>query len=327
MNKKEYCIGIDIGGSHIKMAIFDYENLNNKDVYENKIIEFEEVYFNKEDKKDQNTVINFIETNIQNMKKSLSNKIGLDFSENINFVGVACPGIIQNGVIKNAENLNIDEYNILEFLKSIFNAKDIVVINDGLAGIYGEKEFGNLKDAKDALFLTIGTGIGGEAILNGEVVKTSTNIGFEFGHIIIELNGKKCSCGKNGCFEQYGSMRTLRKYINEVLNESAHLDLNQILNEEYLNKNEKENIRIKESLDRYIYDLANGIVSLCEIFNPQIICVSGSFSKYDYLFKSLQEELKKRPTVTENRAVIKPGLLKNDANIYGAVIYGKVRNV
>lgn len=315
---KEYCIGIDIGGSHIKMAILDSKN---------EIIDFEEVYLNKEDKVSKKSVIDFIESNIIYMKNELSKRLGEEVFRNIYLVGVSSPGIIKDGIIKNAKNLNIDEYNISKFLKESFNINNIVVINDGLAGTYGEKELGTLKDVKDGVFLTIGTGIGGEVILNGEVLKTSTNIGFELGHTIIELNGRKCSCGKYGCFEQYCSMRVLREYINNVLKQEKHLDLDKILNEEYLNKNDIENIEVKKVINRYIEDLADGIVSICEIFNPQLICISGSFSKFAYLFTLLRDELKNKKTVTDNNAEIKAGLLQNDANIYGAVIYGKVKDV
>ena len=89
---------------------------------------------------------------------------------------------------------------------------------------------GNLKEYENALFLTLGTGIGGAFYYKNELIVPNTYSGMEIGHMVIEVNGKKCRCGKNGCFEEYASMRAFRNRIREIyniedVNSSIALDL------------------------------------------------------------------------------------------------------
>ena len=80
-----------------------------------------------------------------------------------------------------------------------------------------ENTYGSLKNYNRSVFLTLGTGIGGAVIINNNLLDCGDLPGCEFGHMIIEKNGKQCNCGKKGCFEKYASMKALKTNLREVL--------------------------------------------------------------------------------------------------------------
>ena len=86
----------------------------------------------------------------------------------------------------------------------------IKLSNDAKCAAIAEQRYGCLRGYKDSIFLTLGTGIGGAAFLKGELLEPKRFSGFEFGHMIINKNGKECSCGKKGCFETYSSIRAFQ---------------------------------------------------------------------------------------------------------------------
>lgn len=186
MNKKtigmkKYNIGIDIGGSHIRLALVNGLN----------VIDFEEVYILDENKKDQEKIIKYINTNVFKLYNKILNK-NIISSLNILKIGVAFPGIYQDGIIYNANNLNIKRYKILKAFKKIFKNKEIEISNDAEASLKAEMEK-NLKNIQNGMFLSIGTGIGGKVIQDGKILNGSN---LELGHITFKLGGAKCSCGK-----------------------------------------------------------------------------------------------------------------------------------
>ena len=113
-----------------------------------------------------------------------------------------------------------------------------------------EKEYGSLKKYDDAVFLTVGTGIGGAVYLGGKLLKPKKYEGFEIGHMVIEKDGIKCNCGRNGCFEKYASMKAFkeavqRKFevenltgreIRDLLNDAENREKAQDVIDEYIEK-------------------------------------------------------------------------------------------
>jgi len=297
-------IGIDIGGSHISVGLINETG---------KIIcKSETDINNKLNEEDFSKIL--INTIIENIEKVLENS-KTDITK-IKLIGIAVPGMVSKTSIIKAENLHIKNLNIVEEINKYFNIP-IKLRNDAKCAALAEKEYGSLKKAKDAIFLTLGTGIGGAIFLNGELLVPKKYEGFELGHITIERNGLECNCGRKGCFEKYASMRALKEKIAKILGKKD------ITGEELKNILENLNdIEINKIVDEYIDNLCIGIASLINIFEPEVISLGGSFAYYEKtLLNKFVLRLEKEELFNKNNLPkIKLAKLKNDAGIIGAVL-------
>ena len=323
-------IGIDLGGSHIGIGL-----LNNDNRIVNKIEkDIDEIG------RYEKQILKFIDEQIEILKKN--NRIDL--------IGIATPGNIKGDCMENLVNLGIKR---LDFSGLIEKNKDIIfqINNDSKAAGVAEMEYGALKKYKDAVFLCLGTGIGSAVFLNGKLLKANKNIGFELGHMIIDKNGLKCNCGKRGCFETYCSIKRFKENIANILNlkESSSEEIKEILEKMMItDKNGKDSIlinllgnetsivygklciseqdvlRVREVVEQYISDLIIGLSNIIEIFEPEAICLGGSFVFFKNIFyNKLVEEMNKRKYVFNKDDLPKIVLaeLKNDAGIIGAVLW------
>ena len=322
-------IGIDLGGSHIGIGL-----LNNDNRIVNKIEkDIDEIG------RYEKQILKFIDEQIEILKKN--NRIDL--------IGIATPGNIKGDCMENLVNLGIKR---LDFSGLIEKNKDIIfqINNDSKAAGVAEMEYGALRKYKDAVFLCLGTGIGSAVFLNGKLLKANKSIGFELGHMIIDKNGLKCNCGKRGCFETYCSIKRFKENIANILNlkESSSEEIKEILEKMMItDKNGKDSIlinllgnepsivygklciseqdvlRVREVVEQYISDLIIGLSNIIEIFEPEAICLGGSFVFFKNIFyNKLVEEMNKRKYVfnKDNLPKIILAELKNDAGIIGAVL-------
>ena len=323
-------IGIDLGGSHIGIGL-----LNNDNRIVNKIEkDIDEIG------RYEKQILKFIDEQIEILKKN--NRIDL--------IGIATPGNIKGDCMENLVNLGIKR---LDFSGLIEKNNDIIfqINNDSKAAGVAEMEYGALRKYKDAVFLCLGTGIGSAVFLNGKLLKANKNIGFELGHMIIDKNGLKCNCGKRGCFETYCSIKRFKENIANILNlkESSSEEIKEILEKMMItDKNGKDSIlinllgnepsivygklciseqdvlRVREVVEQYISDLIIGLSNIIEIFEPEAICLGGSFVFFKNIFyNKLVEEMNKRKYVfnKDNLPKIILAELKNDAGIIGAVLW------
>ena len=93
----------------------------------------------------------------------------------------------------------------------------INIRNDAKCAAVAEKTYGSMKDYDDAVFLTLGTGIGGAVFMGGKLLEPKRYSGFEIGHMVVNKGGRLCSCGKRGCFETYASIKALKMKVTETL--------------------------------------------------------------------------------------------------------------
>lgn len=192
--------------------------------------------------------------------------------------------------------------------------------NDAKCSALAEKMYGSLKNYSDALFICIGTGIGGAAFMNDKLLEPSGFSGFEFGHMIIEKDGRECSCGKKGCFETYASIKALKQRVTAILGEKPDIS-GQYLREHLLIK---DNPLVQLEVESFLNYLKIGIGNLIDIFEPQAICLGGSFAYYegnpilDRLIKKINE--KDTTFTTSKKPDIVTAYFKNNAGIIGATI-------
>ncbi len=299
-------IGVDIGGSHIGVGL-----INDLGKIIEKIEKDVSIGLNREDY-EKILVDNLIELITELLEKSKT-----DISK-IKLIGIAVPGTVSNTHIVKAENIHIRDFDIVSEINKYFNVP-INLRNDAKCAALAEKEYGSLKKSEDAVFLTLGTGIGGAVFLGGNLLKPKEYEGFEIGHMVIEKNGMKCNCGRYGCFEKYASMKTLKDTIQKEYekNDLSGQEIKVLIDEEV------ETEKMQKILNEYIKNLSLGIANLINIFEPDTISIGGSFVYYkEILVPKLEEALKEKNATFNGRKDIKIVLakLKNDAGIIGATI-------
>lgn len=296
-------IGVDVGGSHVGIGIVNATG--------NLLLKKEKDYDKKQDDMSNivlNTIIEIIKEIIQ------ENNINL---EEIESIGIAFPGTVSETSVIKAENLGIENYEVVKKIQKEFNVP-IYLENDAKCAAIAEKELGSLKKYEDSVFLIVGTGIGGAVFLDGKLLKPKRFSGFEVGHMVINKNGIECNCGRKGCFETYCSMKRLKEKI------SKEFDLNTIDGikiREFIEQNQ-ENDKLDKILDEYIQDLQIGIANLINIFEPQAISIGGSFGHYEILLKRLQDKINEKTELYNKEQIPKilTADLKNDAGIIGAAM-------
>ncbi len=299
-------IGIDIGGSHVAIGLINGNG---------KIIAKEDQDLNN-DLRSKDYCKKLVNTIIELITKILEEK-KIDIKE-ISLIGIAIPGTVSETHIIKAKNLHIKDFNIVSEINKYFNIP-IVLRNDAKCAAIAEKEYGSLKKYDDALFLTIGTGIGGAVYLGGKLLKPKKYEGFEIGHMVIKKDGIKCNCGRKGCFEKYASMKTFKDRIQSKFNNKnlTGKEIKELLTDKSYQK------EIEEIIDEYIEDLSIGLANLINIFEPEVISIGGGFVHFkDILLEKLVNKLNKEDMLFNNQAVPKiiTAKLKNDAGIVGSVI-------
>lgn len=297
-------IGIDVGGSHVGLGIIDEEG--------NLLLKNEMDYLFHDE--DMSEIV--VDTIIGLIYKTIGEN-NIDKGE-IELIGVTFPGTVAGGVVVKAENLGIENLDIENELKKEFNVP-IYLQNDAKSAAKAEKCFGSLKDYDDALFLIIGTGVGGAAFLGGKLLTPKRYSGLEVGHMVIHKDGEKCNCGRSGCFEAYASMKRLKLKIQKEF-ELHDIDGRNI--KKFMLEN-KDNEKLNNILDTYIDYLTIGVCNLINIFEPEIISIGGSFAHYkEILVDRLEKKLLERKELYNKDTIPKIVVaeLKNDAGIIGAVI-------
>jgi glucokinase len=251
----------------------------------------------------------------------------------VNCIGVGSPGSVnlRTGRIEGScpnlpQMLNV---NLKRWLSDHFDYP-IHVDNDANVMALAEFRFGAAKGFKDAFCLTLGTGIGGGIILDGELFHGSSFAGAEFGHMTISHNGRKCNCGGIGCLEMYASApamvkdakRLLRKDRKSIIHRLNKGDLDRLTTEVIFQAEKKGDETASRVINQACAYLGAGIASAVNLINPQVVVIGGGVSQGGLGFiRRIEKEVKKRafPSATKKLKVVK-AKLGNDAGFIGAAI-------
>ena len=299
-------IGIDLGGSHVGVGLIEKE----------KLIDSIDKNFTEEDKINiENSILKYIEDGIYQLLYKNNLKI-----QDIEKIGIASPGTISNQVIVKAGNLGLYNFDIVSKLKIKYPIP-IQIRNDGKCAALAEKEFGAMKQYDDCVFVNIGTGIGGAVFLDGKLLEPKRYSGFELGHMIIQKDGKLCTCGKKGCFERYCSIKALKETITNTLQIENYNISGQYLREVLMVENKD---KIEKDIQEFLENLTIGIGNLIDIFEPEVICFGGSFSYYEGnpLLDAFIQKINNKNTTfnSDSKPKIVTAILKNNAGIIGATL-------
>ena len=298
-------IGIDLGGSHIAIGVVDNKR---------KILEKVKKRITKAEK---NNIKKIIEEYI--IEKTANFLEQYKITE----LGIAIPGTVKKETVVKSVNLGLKNYEIVKNLQEKIQLP-IKIRNDAKCAALAENTYGALKSYDRSIFLTLGTGIGGAVVIHNELLDTGELPGCEFGHMLIEKNGRLCKCGKKGCWETYASMKAFKDNLREILGLDERTSGKELL--DILRKTDKNNskyIQINKLIEQYIDYLSIGISNLINIFEPEAIGIGGSFVFYEEVFleKLKSKLLKDNLLFNERKEInIQTAILDNDAGIIGATL-------
>jgi len=260
MGNLKYATGIDLGGTFVKYALVSSAG----DI----LVEGKLPIGGKATKEDTLYAIeSSIQITIDKAKEESVEVVG---------IGIGSPGIVCDAVVMGgADNLNGWE-NI--DLGKIFSTKfNLPVFADNDANVMGlgEAVYGAAKDCTDVIFITVGTGIGGAIIANGQLYGGYKNRGTEMGHVTIDHKGIDCNCGGRGCLEAYASTSALIEQYAKFAGKNAEEINGHYIVEQFL-AGEKYAVQCMEEHTDY---LGHGIAGFINTFAPQKVVIGGGISE------------------------------------------------
>ena len=312
----KYCIGVDLGGTNIKIGIVD--------------IETAQILVSSSVPTKAPRPAEDIAVDIFNLSKKLLCEINLDLSE-IMWVGVASPGIVKNGTVITATNLawrNVPFGMIL----SRMIGKEVHLANDANAAAYAEALAGVGKGKSTLAILTLGTGVGGGLVINGRIFEGFNGFAAEMGHMVINADGRECGCGKRGCLEAYcsataivkESRRVMSLYKDSLMWKLCDFDIDNLNAKIPFDAKEMSDIAATKVVDDFIDNLAVGISNVINVFQPSVLCIGGGVSSQgDALMIPLRDRVERYSFgFAEGRTKLYTAKFKNDAGIIGASLLG-----
>mgnify|MGYP002624960228 CR=1 FL=1 len=227
-------------------------------------------------------------------------------------IGVAVPGSVnpQTGIVIDAHNLGFHHTPLQALLEAAVQ-KPVSLINDADAATLAEHRIGALCGTKTAMLITIGTGIGGGLILNGELFRGGRGNGTEPGHMVLHNGGRQCTCGIEGCAETYCSATRLAKDGGAFGCTSAKGTIHAA---------KAGNAEAKELFDCYVDDLGSYIVSIVNLLDPERIAIGGGVcGAGSFLLDPLRRNVEAK-CFFETCPEIVVASAGNDAGIIGACL-------
>jgi glucokinase len=246
---------------------------------------------------------------------------------------LATAGIIdvKNGIVTDSPNLpgwkNLALRSIVE---EKYRLKTFL-INDADAAALGEHRFGVGRGIDTLVLLTLGTGIGGGIVINGKLYLGATVSAAEIGHMVVDANGPRCACGRNGCLETLASGTAVAREAISSINRGEKSSLTDIVAGKteaitaeavYLAAKDGDSLSL-ESIARATYYLGIGVVNLVNIFNPEMVVMGGGMAGMGgLLLDPVADMVKKEAFPLMARSVrIVPAQLGNDAGVFGAAAF------
>jgi glucokinase len=306
-----YAIGVDLGGTNIKLGI-----VSNK----GKIINITSVKTHADEGPDK--VISQIIKGINHLQKGAKVKI--------KGIGIGAPGVVKHkkGIVEHPPNL--PGWGKVELRKVVRNSTGVNVFieNDANAAAIGEMIFGAGVDLESFIMITLGTGVGGGIIRKRKVFRGETNAAGEIGHVSINYNGPKCRCGSRGCIETYVGNAYLTKRTRAALKKHPESKLNKIIEQNDGHLSPRLISEAASAGDEFAKSVAvttgnllgfalAGVVNVLDIAN---VIIGGGVAGFgEVLFDSIESALKERTLQSlRERVSVLPASLSNNAGIKGA---------
>lgn len=303
----KYCFGVDLGGTTVKMGFFrtDGELLDKWEI--------------KTRKENQGEAI------LPDIAAAITAKLAEKGAnrEDVVGIGIGIPAAVsKEGIVKRTANIGWEHKNVKRELEELTGIK-VVAGNDANVAALGEMWKGGGQGYENLVVVTLGTGVGGGVIIDGEMLVGATGAGGEIGHISVNYEETdKCGCGKTGCLEQYASATGVVRLAKKRL--AGNTDATILKMEDVTAKDvfdavkagDKVAIEIAEEFGDY---LGKGLASVSAVADPEIFVLGGGVSKAgEILFRFVEGPYKKYAHRLTEQATFTLAKLGNDAGIYGA---------
>lgn len=252
--------------------------------------------------------------------------------DDVKSIGLGTPGTVNKalGVIEFSNNLKFDNLPAVEMLRERLG-RECFIENDANCAALGEAKAGAGNGVNDFIAITLGTGVGSGVVTNGKILSGANYAAAEMGHMVIVVDGVKCTCGRHGCWESYASATSLISQTREMMrHEQDSLmwglcddDLNKVNGRTAFDGMRAGDAAAKKVVDRYIYYVACGLINAINIFQPEIICIGGGIShEGETLLEPLRRHIKRErySMYSKTQTKICVAQLGNDAGIIGAAL-------
>ena len=302
---KKYVFGVDIGGTSVKLGLFDVEG---------NVLDKWEIPTRTENGGEK--ILPDIADSIREKMK----QIDKDF---VAGVGVGAPGPVDGkGIVHRAVNLGWGTFSIKDTLGDLLNMP-VMAGNDANVAALGEMWMGGGQGYRDLVVVTLGTGVGGGIIIDGKMLTGATGAGGEIGHIHVNDEEEEiCGCGNKGCLEQYSSATGITRLANQLL---ASSDKDSVLRGgevsaktvfDAVKERDPLAVEVAEKFGKYLGD---GLASIACVVNPEAIVIGGGVSKAgEILIDFIRPHYEKNVFHGSRQVKFSLATLGNDAGIYGA---------
>ncbi len=301
----KYVFGVDIGGTTVKIGLFDVEG---------NVLDKWEIPTRTENEGEE--ILPDVADSIREKMKQMD-------KEAIAGIGVGAPGPIDaDGVVHRAVNLGWKTFNVKETLEALINLP-VRAGNDANVAALGEMWMGGGKGYKDLVVVTLGTGVGGGIIVDGRMVSGSTGAAGEIGHIHVDdTETDICNCGNKGCLEQFASATGITRLANKKL---ASTDMDSVLRSgEVSAKTVFDAVKARDPLAMEVAEqfgkyLGDALAAVAGVVNPEAFVIGGGVSKAgEVLIDYIRPHYEKSVFQGSREVKFALATLGNDAGIYGA---------
>ena len=308
-----YQIGVDIGGTNIKIGLVD-DSLE--------ILEQASIPFPHEGA--QTAADRLAEA-----VRGVLSAAGITEAQ-LQSIGVVIPGSIDptGEVVINAYNLGFHDVPFKKLIAAHFPNTPVFMANDANGAALAELYKGAFVGCRTAVLLTLGTGLGGGIILNGKMFNGGMNQGTELGHAYLVDGGEHCTCGNNGCMEAYCAAsalaregaRAMQRDPRGLLSERSGGNAALIDAKMVVDCAKAGDVTAKRVFDEYIGHLSSACASFFNILDPEVIAIGGGLcGAGEFLFAPLRERITEKCFYKSHGAVV-PAVMGNDAGIIGAAM-------
>ena len=312
MTMKEYAFGIDLGGTTAKVGLFTTAG---------ELLEKWEVPTDTSHS-GEHILANLAAAVRGKMEeKSLS-------AQQVEGVGVGVPGPVLDSRIVPIVCANLGGWgnrNVAEDLSALLDGLPVLVGNDANVAALGEIWMGAARGCRNAVMVTLGTGVGGGVIVNGKVIDGVHGAGGEIGHITVNPHETAvCGCGKRGCLEQYSSATGVVRCMNKLLEEDPDtpcvLRGTDFAAKDVFDAARSGDVLAAREVDQMTATLGMALANIAAVVDPEMLLVGGGVARAGaVLFDPLVAHYRDTAFRSCRDIPIKAASLGNDAGIYGAV--------
>ena len=306
---KKYCFGIDVGGTTVKMVLFTTEG---------ELLDKWEIPTRKED--GGAYILNDVAASVE--AKLAEKNIAKD---DVAGAGIGVPGpTLDTGYVSICVNLGWKDKNPANELSELLSIP-VKAGNDANVAALGEMWKGGGEGYLDVVLLTLGTGVGGGIIINGEIAPSHRGVGGELGHITVNPDEEAtCNCGNHGCLEQYASatgvVRIAKKLLAASKEESSLRTLETVTAKDVFDAAKAGDHLAVEAVEVLGKYLGLVVANVALTVDPDVFVIGGGVSKagqvlIDVITKYYHKFAK---IIGDNKAKVVLAKLGNDAGIYGA---------